>query len=364
MSHSIIVHVIFLVLIQTTSYSQTKDVWELDNLFDGQFGPYASGHRDTKFDFILCDQKEFRVDVIEHIDMNGPDLVSPKRFDVSATLYASRSKKGVRLRVVIHPFTLQLTLKHSWAKELITEPPFTAPASEGVFDMELRDGATRDCFEGRPVPPGQHLPPGIKCVYTLRLLTKSEPDEPGHAHPTINSSQQKVLDDSYEMARSWLSRAEDAMEGFMKDPGSASSIRVSMMLEKHFAWDENPASLPRLSSMIIKQIEALKAALSQRLNAGWSPRPRFNVDPNCILRRVHAAATHGCLTCMTLYPDFFDIETEIARATTVIHETLHNLNDDFADHYQETDLGYPGRKMEEAYDNPASYAAFIRDLGK
>src|SRR5262249_5483921 len=142
---------------------------------------------------------------------------------------------------------------------------------------------------------------------------------------------------------------------------TSDKTKIATVLRRHFSWSAEADPTPELPRLVRREVEALRAGRGARENFRFGAEHRYNVDSNSRVRTVKACADHHCSMCISFNGDYFRSAIADVQSTILLHEMLHNINDgsDFA---QEDEVRYPGGGK-QAWENPASFAGAIRDLG-
>ena len=345
------------------------DVWQLTESSQ-LISEAGTAEGDLGFVFAFCGNKIKPVHGEPHLDYSHywQDFEKMKsrleslRAKVKVSLEATREGQTVHFREVVMATDVNIVVEipsrdAPGGRTSLLMPTAQLPAKEIRFDMPLRDGAKFD----------RKASPTVVVHYTLRLIGGDNLQ--GHEmelSPSQKAEELREVNEAVRTATSWLTNAGRLMEGFIRDPASPSSKKVASALHKHFGWNPNTGDFlsSKLPGEIVKQVNQLSQALKGPFNARLASHRRFNLDKKtCQLRQVNASPDADCVTCMLLYPHFFERESS-ALPTTLLHEMLHNLNN-WGDppNSQEDESGY-GSSVTGMFENPASYAGLIRDLGR
>jgi len=192
----------------------------------------------------------------------------------------------------------------------------------------------------------------------------------------------RLFRESIKVAVTWLPKAKREWNNFKAalDAHKPLPSRVTKALEKHFGWtntDRNNHSLPPIPLIIEKLELSLREGLTAKFHSEREQSPRSMPGKVRWTKARPWQNEDGGPDGLILFPDFFSsfnpsgtrmgLRDTKTRATTVLHETLHNMErtgefdwHDVAEEDEPKDRG----SVLKYISNPASYAAFIRDLAQ
>jgi hypothetical protein len=199
-----------------------------------------------------------------------------------------------------------------------------------------------------------------------------------NAWSNCSDEQQRTILSAFREARLWLINSDNRLQPFTQNPRSQQFQFVATGLQKHFGFTQ--AEIESQGSVspqaVLTNIRHLEQNIGEPRERERSlPGPSRAVTGACGTMnsessnstpnetRIGVAGAPMIDTNHFNYAPLFFTRDSNSQATTILHEMSHTWLHFDDNSYEDQPSKYPGRPG-VAIMNPASYAGFVRDIGK